>query len=222
MVELAELARRYRALYLPAVCDALYELDMAEQLLPTSLRSLSPTQSFVGEAFTVLGTEIQPKVDWDEGIVRMRPYLDVFEQLRPDSVMVSKTEEGEVGHFGELTANAAKRRGCVGVVLDGNLRDVKGLREIDFPVVYRDLNPRNGIGRWEMAGRQIPLRIGDVTIRPGDIVFAEFEGVLVVPRADAQLVLERAEGIAGAELQVRQDIRAGATPSDSLDRHGHI
>lgn len=216
------ICQRYRALYMPAVCDALYELGLPEQVLPTTLRPLFPDRGFVGLAHTVAGREIVPAVGWDEGVTRMRSYLEVFEHLQPDSVLVSTTADGFVGHFGELTGNAAQRRGCVGVILDGNLRDVTGLREIGLPVVYRDFSPRNGIGRWEMTGEQVPVQIGDVTIRPGDIVIAEFEGVLIVPRDKAEAVLERAETIVGAEARVRDDIRGGATPSSSFDIHGHI
>ena len=216
------ICQRYRALYMPAVCDALYELGMPEQVLPSTLRPLFPDRGFVGIAHTVAGREISPAVGWDEGVSRMRSYLKVFEHLEPDSVLVSTTTDGFVGHFGELTGNAAQRRGCVGVVLDGNLRDVTGLREIGLPVVYRDFSPRNGIGRWEMTAEQGPVQIGDVTIHPGDIVIAEFEGVLVVPRERAEAVLARSEAIVGAEARVRDEIRSGSTPSDSFDTHGHI
>lgn len=216
------LCQRYRALYLPAVCDALFELGLPELVLPTTLRPLFPELAFVGEAHTVVGREIDPPVGWDEGVERMRSYLGVFERLLPDSVLVSTTPDSFVGHFGELTGNAAQRRGCVGVILDGNLRDVAGLREIGFPVVYRDFSPRNGIGRWEMVAEQVPVTIGEVTIAPGDIVIAEFEGVLIVPQAQAEAVLERAEAIVAAEGKVRTEIQAGASPSTSFDRHGHI
>ena len=218
----APLLDRYRALYLPAVCDALYELGLPELVLPSTLRPLAPEQQFVGEAYTVAGREIDPPVSWDEGVTRMRPYLGVFERLPQGSVLVSTTAGGFVGHFGELTANAAQARGCVGAILDGNLRDVTGIRDIRFPVFYRDLSPRNGIGRWEMTAEQVPVTIGDVTIRPGDIVIAEFEGVLVGPRSDAERVVGRAEAIVGAEREVRTEIRMGSTPEQSFDRHGHI
>ena len=63
------------------------------------LRPLDPVSRIVGEAFTVEGHDI-PRVGWDEGIVRMRPYLEMFERLTPDSLLVSTTPGGEVGHFG--------------------------------------------------------------------------------------------------------------------------
>jgi 4-hydroxy-4-methyl-2-oxoglutarate aldolase len=218
---LSELSERYRRLYLSAVCDALFHLGMEEKVLPSSLRPLFPESRIVGEAFTVEGHDI-PRVGWDEGIERMRPYLEMFERLTPDSVLVSTTPGGRAGHFGELTANAARAHGCVGTILDGNLRDIEGLRAIGFPVFYRDLSPLNGIGRWEMTASQQPVAIGGVTINPGDIVFAEFDGILIVPREDAVTVLERAEEIVGGEGRVRDEVQAGDAPWSSFQRHGYI
>jgi regulator of RNase E activity RraA len=217
----SELCERYRALYLPAVADALYELGLPEQVLPTYLKPLFPEKRIVGIAHTVEGREL-PNLGWDEGIVRMRSYLDVFERLQPDDVLVSTTPTGRVGHFGELTANSAKAHGCVGCVLDGNLRDVEGMREAGFQVFYRDFSPLNGIGRWEMIASQEPVRIGDVIVRPGDVVFGEFEGVLVIPRADAERVLAKSEEIVAAEGKVRDEMRQGIAPFASFERHGHI
>jgi regulator of RNase E activity RraA len=207
---------------MPAVADALYQLGMPEQVLPSGLRPLFPEQRIAGVAFTLTGRAIDPPIAWEPGIERIRSYLEVFEQLQPDSIMVSVNPDSHVGHFGELTGNSAKQHGCVGVILEGNLRDIEGLREIGFQVFYRDLSPLNAIGRWEMATSQVPVTIGDVTIYPGDIIMGEFDGILVVPGADAEEVLVAAEAIVGAEGRVREEMRAGESPISSLDRHGHI
>ena len=218
----AELCKRYRALYMPVVCDTLYGLGLPEQVLPSNLRPLQPEQRMVGLAHTVLGKAIEPHIDWDAGIERIRSYLQVFEELASDSVLVSVNPASHVGHFGELTANAAQARGCVGCVLDGNLRDIEGLRDIDFQVFYRDLSPLNAIGRWEMTKTQQPVTIGDVVIHPGDVIIGEFDGILVVPKEQAEQVLLRAEEIIASEEQVRREVAAGGTPMESFDKHGHI
>ncbi len=168
------------------------------------------------------GEPIDPQVDWDAGIERITSYLEVFDQLTPDSLLVSVNPDSRVGHFGELTGNSAQQHGCVGVILDGNLRDIEGLRDIGLQVFYRDLSPLNAIGRWEMTASQAPVQIGEVTIEPGDVVIGEFDGVLVIPSADAEAVLVRAEEIVGAEALVRADMQAGGSPLDALEEHGHI
>lgn len=221
-IETRELCGRFRKLYMPAVCDALYHLGFTEQVLPTSLRPLFPDQRMVGLAFTVEGRAIEPRVAWEPGIERIRSYLKVFEQIPEDSVLVSVNPDSSVGHFGELTGNAAKVRGCAGVLLDGNLRDIEGLREIGFQVFYRDLSPLNAIGRWEMVAAQKPVTIGPVTIHPNDLIFAEFDGILVIPGNEAGKVLVKAEEIASAEQRVRKEMREGSTPLSGLERHGYI
>ena len=221
-MERAELCARYRALYMPAVCDALYELGLPEQVLPTALRPLFPEQRIAGIAFTVQGGAIEPRIAWEPGIERIRSYLEVFERLEPDSLLVHVNGTSPVGHFGELTANSAKQHGCVGCILDGNLRDIEGLRTIGFQVFHRDLSPLNAIGRWEMLHCQQRVEIGGVGIDPGDVVIGEFDGVLVVPAAEAERVLLKAEEIVSAEGRVRAEMRAGVPPIESLQRHGHI
>lgn len=176
----------------------------------------------MGIAFTLEGTEIVPPVSWDEGKARISSYLEVFDQLEADSVIVSKNNGSLVGHFGELTGNSAQKHGCVGVVLDGNLRDTAGLREIGLQVFYRDVNPRNGIGRWEMVSSGKPVTIGGVTVCKGDLIFAEFDGILVVPELYIAAVLVKAEEICGIEELVRADMRDGLSPVEGLARHGHI
>ena len=167
-IQIQELCSRLRQLYLPAVCDALYQLGLEEKVLPSYLRPLFPDDRMVGVAFTVEGRGIDPPVPWAEGIERMTSYLEVFERLPIDSVLVSVNHSSHVGHFGELTANAAQQRGCRGIVLDGNLRDIEGLRQIGFPGLLPrslasqrdrsmgdDLFPAAGGDRWcdDRAGR---------------------------------------------------------------------
>lgn len=206
---------------MPAVADAIYRSGGTEQVLPSSLRPLFPETRVVGVAFTVQGTAIE-QCGWEEGVERIDSYLRVFEELQPDDVLVSVNGESHVGHFGELTGNSAQLHGCRGVILDGNLRDIQGLREIGLQVFYRDLSPLNAIGRWEMAAAQVPVRIGDIDIYPGDIIFAEFDGVLVIPQAEAEAVLFAAEAVEKGEELVRADLRDGMSPADGLAKHGYI
>ena len=73
-----------------------------------------------------------------------------------------------------------------------------------------------------MADFQVPVTIGDVEIRPGDVIFAEFDGVLVIPGEDAESVLLDAEAVVQGEELVRADMRAGLSPSEGLAKHGYI
>ncbi|MCY4665984.1 MAG: RraA family protein [Acidimicrobiaceae bacterium] len=218
----SELCDRYRRICVSVVCDALYELGLPERVLPSALKPLLPDVRMAGIAYTLVGRAIRPGVGWGRGLERIKSYLEMFQELRPDSVLVSHNPDSEVGHFGELTGNSAQQYGCAGVVLDGNLRDLDGLLDIGLQVFYRDLSPLNAIGRWEMTASQVPVTIGDVTVEPGDLIVGDRDGVLVVAGQEAERVLERSESIVGSEKLVRADMRAGATPWEGLERHGHI
>ncbi len=222
IIPTSELCERYRRICVSVVCDALYELGLPERVLPSALRPLLPDVRMAGIAYTLEGRAIRPGVGWDRGLDRIKSYLQMFDELTPDSVLVSSNPDSEVGHFGELTGNSAQQRGCVGVVLDGNLRDLDGLLDIGLQVFYRDLSPLNAIGRWEMSASQVPVSIGSVTVEPGDLIVGDRDGVLVVAGSEAERVLEQSESIVGSEELVRADMRAGATPWEGLERHGHI
>ena len=202
----SELCARYRRICVSVVCDALYELDLPERVLPSALKPLLPDMRMAGIAYTLEGRAIRPGVGWDRGLDRIKSYLEMFKELTPDSVLVSCNPDSEVGHFGELTGNSAQQYGCTGVVLEGNLRDLDGLLDIGLQVFYRDLSPLNAIGRWEMVASQVPVTIGG----------------LVVAGSEAERVLLQSESIVGSEELVRADMRAGATPWEGLERHGHI
>jgi len=218
----SELCARYRRTGVSVVCDALYELGLPERVLPSALKPLLPDVRMAGIAHTLEGRAIRPGVGWDRGLDRIKSYLEMFEELAPDSVLVSCNPDSEVGHFGELTGNSAQQHGCTGVVLEGNLRDLDGLLDIGLQVFYRDLSPLNAIGRWEMVASQVPVTIGGVTVEPGDLVVGDRDGVLVVAGSEAERVLLQSESIVGSEELVRADMRAGVTPWEGLERHGHI
>ncbi len=220
-IERSEVCERFRPIPTSAVADAIYRGGGTELVLPSSLRPLFDDQRMVGIARTVVGrpTDQRP---WDEGIERIDSYLRVFDQIEPDDVLVSVNRDSHVGHFGELTGNAAQVHGCAGVVLDGNLRDTEGLRDIGLQVYYRDLSPLNAIGRWEMTETQVPVTIGEVQVSPGDVIHADFDGIVVVPAADAEAVLLAAEAVVEGEELVRADMRDGLSPADGLERHGYI
>jgi len=213
---------RFRGIPTPVICDAMYALGIPEQVLSSRLRPLLSAERMAGAAYTLSGRAIEPKVGWDDGIPRIQSYLRIFEELESDSVIVSVNPNSAVGHFGELTGNAAKARGCQGVILDGNLRDTEGLLRIGFQVFYSALSPLNAIGRWEMSEKQLPVTIDGVTIEPGDIIIGDFDGIAVVPRAEAERVLLEAESVNAAEAKVRVEAAQGISPMQSLERHGHI
>ncbi|MET3452309.1 RraA family protein [Curtobacterium sp. 1544] len=135
---------------------------------------------------------------------------EAIDTLRPGDVLVVN------GHgvrdralVGELIAERLRARGCVGLVIDGAVRDVDDLEELGFPVFARAVTPagpyRNGPFR---VG--VPVAIGGVVVHPGDVIVADGDGVAVVPAAEAAEVLDRAEAKHADETRIRNEIVASA------------
>jgi regulator of RNase E activity RraA len=120
--------------------------------------------------------------------------------------MIDNAEPGEVGvivmegtldiaAMGNLMATAAKVRGMAGMVLDGAIRDVWDIRRMGLTVYARSLSPRTAVGHYATVARNVPVECAGVTVRPGDIIVADEDGVVVVPQERAQEVLKKAQEI---------------------------
>jgi regulator of RNase E activity RraA len=122
--------------------------------------------------------------------------------------------------MGELSAETLLLRGVKGYVVDGGTRDTNYLRQIGFPVFCRYQTPADIVGRWAPTAVQCPVRIGDVTVRPDDVIFGDVDGVIVVPFEIAQRVVDRVEEVVNTENRVRTAIRAGADPQQAYLEFG--
>jgi 4-hydroxy-4-methyl-2-oxoglutarate aldolase len=136
---------------------------------------------------------------------------------RPGNVIVIDNDGREgMGSWGGLLSAAAALRGVAGVVSDGACRDVDEAREMTFPVFGRNPAVRTARGRVHEVSCGEPVSLCGTTVRPGDIVFADGSGALVIPAADAGRVTDRAEQIARRERAMQDDLRAGRSAVDVL------
>ncbi|MGN0784536.1 MAG: RraA family protein, partial [Candidatus Aphodomorpha sp.] len=124
--------------------------------------------------------------------------------------------------FGELFATAVQQRKGVGVLLDGMARDLKALKEMNFPLFYRGAKPTTSKGRCEINECKLPVMIDGVLINPGDIVFGDIDGVCIVPQDIADEVFERAIGLIENENTVRAGLHNGASLEEVYKKVGAI
>ncbi|MET1022003.1 MAG: 4-carboxy-4-hydroxy-2-oxoadipate aldolase/oxaloacetate decarboxylase [Arthrobacter sp.] len=138
------------------------------------------------------------------------------EQCREGDVLVVTTASPSLdGSFGELFATALQHRGVRGLVTTGGVRDVAELRSMGFPVWSAAVNAQ-GTDKATAGSVNVPISIGGAVVRPGDVIVADDDGVLCVPRRAASAVLEAADARAAREAQSRAAYRAGEL---SLDRN---
>ncbi len=130
------------------------------------------------------------------------------------------------GQFGEISATAAKAAGCVGAVIDGSTRDSNYLIDMGFATFCRFRNPVEAFGRFMAVEYQIPIFVngidGQLAVYPGDYVFGDNDGVVIVPKADTLKVLELAEQWCEAESRSRADMAAGMDPFEVYAKHGRF
>ena len=211
-----DLDRLRRSLYVAVVCDVLDALGYRDQVPAVELRRISGHEVLVGRAKTTLWEEL------DE--VDPRPYeleLKAVDECAAGEVIVAAAAGSmRSGVWGELLSTAARNRGCAGALVDGAVRDVAKMHALGFTVFARGTCPRDSRDRQRVVAVDVPVEIGGVRVAPGDLLFADADGTVVVPRAVEAEVLEKAWEKVTAENRVRDEIRAGSKAADVFRKYG--
>ncbi len=205
-IPLEELCERYKRLYTPAVADILDSKGLWHQIMDNDLKGLTLDMVVAGPAFTVLGMCERS----EDKSIRKGP--QVVDRLGKCQVAVFETGgDTRTGHWGELLSNAALARGAHGAVVDGGVRDTRYILQLGFPVFCKFRCPGDATGRWNVVDMDIPITAGGVRVHPGDFVFGDADGVVVVPKELAVDVLLEAEAVMTVENEIRQKVRDGAS-----------
>ncbi len=144
------------------------------------------------------------------------------EQCRPGDILVAATiSESHSGYFGELLGTSLKARGVRGLILDAGCRDIRELEELGFPVWSRSISA-HGTVKEALGDVNVPVSCGDEIVRPGDVIVADDDGVVVVPRQDAATVLAASEARLAKEEASRARYQAGELGLDVNDMRGRL
>lgn len=212
-----ELCRRYEGVFTAAVNDVLREMGLIYQTLPNNIQPLRDDMKVAGICFTLKGCKNLDLTD------EMMQRAQMLEAIGPNTVCVWDTSgDDESAQWGEIMTMAAKKRGCRGAVVDGGVRDTNAVLAQKFPVFCKYRTSNGMLGRFRMVGWQLPINIGGVLIRPGDVIFGDIDGVLVIPREIAMEVLEKAEAIRDNEVAIKQMILDGMTPTTVVNNGGYF
>lgn len=206
-------------LYVAAVCDILDEFGYRNQAMHQRLRPLLPdirNCGFIGRARTMV---------WEETdhIEDENPYgleIEAMDSLRPGDVVVHSTDyNGTNAPWGELMTTLAKRKGVKGCVCDSQVRDCVRIIEMGFPLYYAGIRPLDSKGRGIVTGYDEVIQCGNVEVSPGDIIFADFDGIVVIPKHMEGKVFEKAIEKVNAETLSRKELQEGKTLREVFDKY---
>lgn len=212
-----ELLARFEKLYTGAVSDVLREFCLLDQALPGYLRPLNDDHVVAGIAFTVKSA---PNVQIT-GELTFR--TEMLEAMSPDTFVTWDTSGDEKATLwgGVMTATAVGK-GIKAACIDGGIRDTHQIKDKNFPVYYKYRIPNGSLGRCLITHYQVPIKIGDVVIKPGDVILADIDGVLCIPRDIAHAVLIRAEEIRANETKIFGWVAEGQTVRQITDQGGYF
>ncbi len=185
----ANLIADFRRVEVASVSDAIEQLTGKRMYMSHRMTPIFTTK-FAGFARTVLLKKDEGNTD----PAALTGMLQAIDDGSTDSVYVMVLEDGgDIAGMGGLMGTAMLARGYSGAVIDGGVRDVAYLRKIEFPVYATGIVPSTSVHHYRFAGSQIPVTCDGVTVNAGDIVTADSDGVVVVPRAQAEKVLALAQ-----------------------------
>lgn len=214
-MEEKELFKRYKKLYTALIADIMDQLNYRNQSMEYTIRPLIPDSIIVGKAFTILSVQTYetPKKPYDKE-------LEAIDKLKEGDVIVCTTNgETICGFWGELLATAAKVRGCNGTITDGLTRDARALIKMGFPTFAKGYSPNDSKGRNLVIDYNCLIVCGGIRVNPGDLIMADFEGIVVVPRDIEETVLLSAEKKFYGENIVRKELAKGKSIVEVFDKY---
>lgn len=203
-------------LFSAVLSDALDRMGARTQVMRTDIRPLFQDAVVVGRAMTILSVDVYA--------IPESPYrleLEAVDALKPGDVFVAQTNGSTRSSlWGELLTTAAMARGARGAVIDGLTRDSLPIIKMGFPVFVRGMAPFDSKGRSEVIAYNEPIECGGAPVNPGDIVFADHDGIVVIPRSMEDAVISAAFEKVHGERTVRQALESGMSATEAFRRYG--
>lgn len=198
--------------------DVLDKMGYLHQFLPAAVRPVDPAMVVVGRAMPVL--EVTLPEGEAEGRKPFGLMLEALDDLKPMEVYVAAAGQPEYALWGELMSTRARHLGAAGAVMDGYSRDTSGILDVGLPVFSTGSYAQDQGPRGEVADFRVPVSFGRVRVTPGDLIFGDRDGVLVVPREAEEECIRRAlEKLEGENL-VRKAIQQGMSTVEAFAKYG--
>lgn len=205
-----------QSLYSAVVCDALDQLGYTHQSPRVQLRPMTGCDKLVGRCKTTLWGDMAHE---DPNTYELE--LRAVDSCKPGDIMINAAGGSmRSGIWGELLSTAARNSGCIGAIVDGAVRDVAKMTAMGFAVYSRGTCLYDSMNRQRVINYDVPVEIDGVRFCPGDLVFADVDGVVVVPQKVERQVIKRAWEKVHAENITRDAIKAGMKAVAAYEKYG--
>jgi regulator of RNase E activity RraA len=213
-----------RELFTCVVGDVMDKIDLQHQFLPPQIQPIRRDMVVIGRAMPVLSVDVfaertsgsaNPLMNKSFGLM-----LEALDDLRRNEVYVNTGSSPRNALWGELMSTRARKLGSRGAVLNGYVRDTKTILEMGFPTFGFGSYGQDSAPRYKVVDFRVPVEIGSVRVRPGDILFGDSDGVLVVPADTEAEVFTRALEKARGEKLVRKAIEEGSSAVEAFAKYG--
>lgn len=202
-------------LYTPVVGDILDVMGRYHQFLPQPVQPLKEQMVVVGRAMPVLMIDVFGEQKKPFGLL-----TEALDQLRPGEVYIASGGEMRCAYWGELLTATAKKRGAAGAIINGFHRDTPMVLEQNWPVFSRGRFAQDSSVRTKVADYRCKIEVGGVWINPGDLVFADLDGVLIIPQElEAEVITQALEKVRGEKV-VRREIENGMSSTEAFQKYG--
>lgn len=204
-----------RELYTPVVGDILDTMGLYHQFLPQAVRPLDNSMKVAGFAMPVLMIDVYGEQEKPFGLL-----TEALDDLQENEVYIANGGTMRCAYWGELLTATARTRKAVGAVVNGWHRDTPQVLEQNWPVFSRGCYAQDSSVRTQVVNYRCPIEIGEVWVNPGDLVFGDVDGVIIVPKEHIEYVIEKALEKSRGEKVVRQAIENGMTATDAFAKFG--
>lgn len=211
--ELFQLVREQ--LYTPVVGDILDEMGYYHQFLPQEIAPIRENEKLVGKAMPALMIDVYSPQKKPFGLL-----TEALDQLEEGDIYIASGGQMRCAYWGEILTATAKVRKASGAVINGYYRDSPQVKEQQFPVFCRGRYAQDSSVRTQVVDYRCQIEVGQATVSPGDIIFGDCDGVLVIPQSVAEEVFEKALEKARGEKVVRKAIEGGMTATMAFATYG--
>jgi regulator of RNase E activity RraA len=216
-----EKRERFEKLHSALINDITDEMGIDDNVIPgTRIRPVWSEEPTVGTAHTAQRVDIGYEPERESGDAGESDFFQYLEATEDgDFVVVAAPKDTEVGLWGEILSTVVQEQGATGALIDGPTRDSTMIEDHEFPVWSDGHSAIESFGRVGFREWDVPVEVHDVTISPGDVVFADYQSVAVIPPDIVDEVLERGEEELETENKVRRDLRNGDSVFEVWERY---